>query len=141
MRRRIAALGVTIVGIVLAVGIAAQTAVAVTTQNVSFHGKYDKRDRHKARAGLSLRTTFSITDPGAPAPLQLDRTTLRFPKGAIVCPNDVGTEILARFHYEDAPDDPVTVELSGCQGASNGHLRRLAARDQRLIRRLEALTG
>ena len=39
---------------------------------------------HEARAGLSLRTTFSITDPSAPAPLQLDRTTLRFPKGAVI---------------------------------------------------------
>src|SRR6266542_1969660 len=59
-------------------------ASAVTTQDVSFHGKYSKRDRHKTRAGISLRTTFSVTDPGAPAPLQLDRTTLRFPKGAVV---------------------------------------------------------
>ena len=57
---------------------------AVTTQDLSFHGRYDKRDRHKTRGGLSLRTTFSITDPGAPAPLQLDRTTLRFPKGSRV---------------------------------------------------------
>jgi len=84
MRRRSAALGLTAVGIVLAVGLAAQTAGAVTTQEVSFHAKYNKRDRHKTRAGLSLRTTFSITDPAAPAPLQLDRTTLRFPKGAVV---------------------------------------------------------
>jgi hypothetical protein len=60
------------------------TATAVTTQSVEFHGKYSKRDRHKARGGLSLRTTFSITDPSAPAPLQLSRTTLRFPKGAVV---------------------------------------------------------
>jgi hypothetical protein len=60
------------------------TAAAVTTQDVQFRGKYKKRDRHKVRAGLSLRTTFTIADPAAPAPLQLDRTTLRFPKGAVV---------------------------------------------------------
>jgi hypothetical protein len=70
--------------LLLAVALGASAAGAVTTQDVSFHGKYAKRDRHKARAGLSLRTTFSITDPSAPAPLQLDRTTLRFPKGAVV---------------------------------------------------------
>jgi hypothetical protein len=58
------------------------SADAVTSQDVSFHGKFAKRDRHKVRGGLSLRTTFTITDPGAPAPLQLDRTVLRFPKGA-----------------------------------------------------------
>jgi hypothetical protein len=74
----------TCVSALLAVGIAAESAAAVTTQEVSFTGKYNKRDRHKTRAGLSLRTTFSITDPGAPAPLQLERTTLRFPKGSIV---------------------------------------------------------
>ncbi len=59
-------------------------AEAVTTQDVSFRGKYAKRDRHKVRGGLSLRTVFNITDPSAPAPLQLDRTTLRFPKGSVV---------------------------------------------------------
>jgi hypothetical protein len=68
----------------LAAGMLASGASAVTTQEVSFHGKYSKRDRHKARGGLSLRTTFSITDPSAPAPLQLARTTLRFPKGSVV---------------------------------------------------------
>jgi len=68
----------------VATGIVVSAAGGVTTQDVSFQGKYNKRDRHKARAGLSLRTTFSITDPGAPAPLQLDRTTLRFPKGSVV---------------------------------------------------------
>jgi hypothetical protein len=59
-------------------------ATAATTQSLAFHGKYSKRDRHKVRGGLSLRTTFSITDPSAPAPLQLSRTLLRFPKGAVI---------------------------------------------------------
>jgi len=63
---------------------AAPVAAATTTESISFKGKYSKRDRHKARGGLSLRTTFSITDPAAPAPLQLRHTTLRFPKGAVV---------------------------------------------------------
>src|SRR3954449_10809197 len=70
--------------LLVAAALSAGGASAVTTQQVSFHGKYSKRDRHKARGGLSLRTTFSISDPSAPAPLQLTRTTLRFPKGSIV---------------------------------------------------------
>src|SRR5215213_4583102 len=70
--------------LLLATGMLASGASAVTSEQVSFHGKYSKRDRHKTRGGLSLRTTFSITDPSAPAPLQLDRTTLRFPKGSVV---------------------------------------------------------
>ncbi len=84
MQRRSPAFLIVCVGALLVTGALAGDAGAVTTQDVSFTAKYNKRDRHKARAGLSLRTTFSITDPGAPAPLQLDRTTLRFPKGAVV---------------------------------------------------------
>jgi hypothetical protein len=57
-------------------------AAAVTTERVDFTAKYSKRDRHKERGGISLRTRFTITDPAAPAPLQLSHTTLRFPKGA-----------------------------------------------------------
>ena len=59
-------------------------AAAVTTEHVEFTAKYSKRDRHKERGGLSLRTRFTISDPAAPAPLQLSHTTLRFPKGAVV---------------------------------------------------------
>jgi len=63
---------------------AAPVAHAVTTQTVEFQGRYSKQDRHKARGGLSLRTIINISDPSAPAPLQLRHTLLRFPKGAIV---------------------------------------------------------
>jgi hypothetical protein len=55
---------------------------AVTTESVEMTVKYSKRDRHKERGGISLRTRFTITDPSAPAPLQLSHTTIRFPKGA-----------------------------------------------------------
>jgi hypothetical protein len=68
----------------IGLGVAAPPAGAVTTQTVEFKAKYAKRDRHKTRGGLSLRTIFSITDPAAPAPLQLAHTTLRFPKGSVV---------------------------------------------------------
>ena len=57
---------------------------AVTTERVEFTAKFSKRDRNKERGGVSLRTRFTITDPAAPAPLQLTRTILRFPKGAVV---------------------------------------------------------
>ncbi|MGH2978524.1 MAG: hypothetical protein ACRDLQ_02660, partial [Solirubrobacterales bacterium] len=57
---------------------------AATTEQVEFTARYSKRDRNKERGGISLRTRFTITDPAAPAPLQLARTTLRFPKGAKV---------------------------------------------------------
>jgi hypothetical protein len=67
-----------------AVLIASAPASGATTEQVEFTAKYSKRDRNKERGGLSLRTRFTITDPAAPAPLQLTRTVLRFPKGAVV---------------------------------------------------------
>ena len=52
---------------------------------MEFTARYAKSDRNKERGGISLRTTIRITDnAGAPAPLQLTNTTLRFPKGAVV---------------------------------------------------------
>jgi hypothetical protein len=84
VRRTLPAVSVICVTALLAAGIFVHAASAVTTQDISFQGKYNKRDRHKVRAGLSLRTIFNITDPAAPAPLQLARTTLRFPKGSVV---------------------------------------------------------
>jgi hypothetical protein len=68
----------------LAAAALAVPAQAVTTEQVEFTAKYSKRDRNKERGGVSLRTRFTITDPAAPAPLQLTRTVLRFPKGAVV---------------------------------------------------------
>ncbi|HZO60508.1 MAG TPA: hypothetical protein VFB51_12525 [Solirubrobacterales bacterium] len=63
----------------------APPAPAATTQEVEFTARYAKGDRNKERGGISLRTTIRITDnAGAPAPLQLTHTTLRFPKGAKV---------------------------------------------------------
>ena len=59
-------------------------ALAATTQSVEFTAKYSKRDRHKRRGGISLRTQIRIEDTSAPAPLQLSHTLLRFPKGAVV---------------------------------------------------------
>jgi hypothetical protein len=59
-------------------------APAATTQEVEFTARYAKGARNKERGGISLRTTIRITDPAAPAPLQLTRTLLRFPKGAVV---------------------------------------------------------
>jgi len=58
--------------------------LAATTQSVEFTAKYSKRDRAKARGGISLRTLIRIEDTSAPAPLQLSHTLIRFPKGAVV---------------------------------------------------------
>jgi hypothetical protein len=75
---------VIVCGLMATLLIAIEPAAAVTTEQVEFTAKYSKQDRNKERGGISLRTRFTITDPDAPAPLQLTRTLLRFPKGAVV---------------------------------------------------------
>lgn len=57
---------------------------ATIVETVDFTAKYSKRDRHKARGGLTLRTTFRIRDTSGQKPPPLTNTTLRFPKGAVV---------------------------------------------------------
>jgi hypothetical protein len=58
--------------------------------------------------------------------------------GAYSCPNDDGEEIIAHFGYGSGPDDPVSVELSGCQVATNGHVHRLGL-DRSVVGKLAAL--
>lgn len=72
---------------------------------------------------------------------QLDRLH-RLPKGAVSCPLDDGSEVAVIFRYPRGRDDPVTVELTGCQVVTNGHLIRTAATPgSKLIARLRSLIG
>ncbi len=61
----------------------------------------------------------------------------------IACPASFGTAIVAYFRYRAGPDDPVTIALDGCLGASNGHVSRVAisASGYAFVRHLAALTG
>jgi hypothetical protein len=56
----------------------------------------------------------------------------------LACPADVGTAIVAYFHYPSGRDDPVTVDLTGCQNVSNGHVNRLAL-NARVVGQLKSL--
>ena len=66
---------------------------------------------------------------------------LRPPPPLVSCPMDDGSEVVATFLYGDAPPDPVTVGLSGCEIASNGTLTRTASLPPgpALLGRLKAL--
>ena len=61
----------------------------------------------------------------------------------IYCPMDDGSAILATFSYTDAPPNPVSVGLTGCQIVTNGHVTRTAARAGAppLVAQLTALVG
>ena len=70
---------------------------------------------------------------------ELDRIP-QGPSGEYVCPSAIGAAIVAYFGYASGPPAPVTVELSGCMTATNGHVTRDAGiGDATVLDRLEAL--
>jgi hypothetical protein len=62
------------------------------------------------------------------------------PPGAVYsCPMEDGTVILLVFQYSSGSTDPVTVTLTGCMFAGNGHVRVMAG--PAIVSQLEALAG
>jgi hypothetical protein len=63
--------------------------------------------------------------------------------GAVACPSDDNSKLIAFFRYGHSHNDPITVQLTGCRLVSDGHLLRSMAGDQtgRLEQQLLALTG
>jgi hypothetical protein len=57
---------------------------AAVTQSAEFEARVVRADKNKKRGGLTLRTTLRIGDDTGAKPPALTRTTLRFPKGAVV---------------------------------------------------------
>jgi hypothetical protein len=64
--------------------IASPSAGAALTQSVDFTVHTVRKDRKKARGGLTLRTTLRIGESTGAKPPPLTHTTLRFPKGAVL---------------------------------------------------------
>lgn len=58
--------------------------------------------------------------------------------GAYSCPADFSEDIVGYFGYASGPDDPVTVDLTGCNPVTNGSVNRLGL-DRPVIRQLAAL--
>ena len=46
--------------------------------------------------------------------------------GVYHCPADSAADVVARFLYPSGPQDPVTVDLTGCNLVTNGHAHREA---------------
>ena len=46
--------------------------------------------------------------------------------GVYHCPGDSAADLVAHFLYTDGPQDPVTVDLTGCNAVTNGHVHREA---------------
>ena len=83
--------------------------LATVTQSVDFTVKVVKKDRHKARGGLTLRTTFRVADDTGAKPPPLTNTTLRFPKGAA---------LNARYFRKCSVSTLTSKGPSGCPKAS-----------------------
>ncbi len=64
--------------------------------------------------------------------------------GVYHCPSDSAAALVARFLYATGPQDPVTIDLTGCNVVTNGHVHREAgtsAAGRSLIRNLVQLTA
>ena len=88
-----------------------------------------------------LLARHTLADPAEVAALSRQFDALRPPPPLVACPMDDGSEIVASFLYREAPPDPVTVGLSGCEIVSNGRLTRTASLPPgpALLERLAAL--
>lgn len=56
---------------------------------------------------------------------ELDAIRPTRPGAAFGCPADFGSKLLAFFAYRSRAGDVVTIDLSGCNTITNGHVRRL----------------
>jgi outer membrane murein-binding lipoprotein Lpp len=74
---------------------------------------------------LALISSKVLTDAATVERLAHELDALRPTSGAVNCPADFGDAVIAFFEYPTAPPNPVTVGLSGCKDASNGHITRL----------------
>jgi hypothetical protein len=95
-----------------------------------------------------LRLTRSVLIGRRATVASLTRQFNRLPsfKGAIACPVDDGSQILALFAYPSGRRMTIDVHLEGCSQATNGDATRtaLGSRGQpgpKLVARLERLTS
>jgi hypothetical protein len=100
------------VAIAIAVAVAlvgAAVAGAAVSESVDFTAKYVRKDKDKKFGGLTLRTSFRITDSSGGKPPALTNTTLRFPKGSVV---------YAKYFKRCSPAKLEADGVKGCPSAS-----------------------
>ena len=67
-----------------------------------------------------------VTDLATVARLARELDALMPATGVYHCPSDTAADVVARFLYTSGPADPVTVDLTGCNVVTNGHVHREA---------------
>jgi hypothetical protein len=80
----------------------------------------------------------SIIRPAIVSQLGRELNALPPGRGSYSCPADTGESITADFSYSSEGENPVSVGLSGCELASNGHVNRLGL-DRPVIAQLSRL--
>jgi hypothetical protein len=92
------------------------------------------------RAGRLTRRRLVTTAPIVERlARELDAIAPTPPDAVFSCPADDGSEILAEFEYRAGAADPVTVDLTGCTTAINGHVIRRAS--AAIIKQLDLLVA
>jgi len=89
-----------------------------------------------------LIASDKVSNAATAAQLSEQLNALQKLVGVSACPDDTGALIIAYFHDPHAADDIVSVDTSGCEPVSNGHVHRTASLPPgpQLVRELEAMT-
>ena len=77
-----------------------------------------------AGAAFRLEAQRLVGDEAPVARLSAELGALAPTTGVYHCPSDTGADVVARFRYASGPQDPVTVDLTGCNPVANGHVHR-----------------
>ena len=96
-----------------------------------------------AREAFRLLDDLLVTERSTVSSLASQFNALPPALGAVACPADFGTAIIAVFRYPSGAEDPVKAGLSGCTLVTNGHRTRTAASvaGSRLLNQLKAMTS
>jgi hypothetical protein len=90
-----------------------------------------------------LTVSVRVHDSTTVARLARELDALAPTRAVYHCPIDTAADIVARFTYASGPQNPVTIDHTGCNPVTNGHLQRNAgvtAAGRRLVGALARMT-
>jgi hypothetical protein len=75
---------------------------------------------------FTLESQLLVSSAGQASSLAAGLDALPRPNRSLyACPADFGQEVIAWFRYTSGVEDPVTLQVGGCNGVTNGHVNRL----------------
>lgn len=86
--------------------------------------RYEGMNPPPTGAQFQLLAAGKVTDPNAINQITTSINVLSADTGSSSCPAEDGSAVLAIFRYPSGSADPVRMDLGGCGGVTNGHVKR-----------------